>query len=169
MVNYNGLQTIFKQQMDGLLSSSGLTTECRFNYGISRPNVCPNCIYDVGLKKSSGKYKIGGPIPFVLGKICPYCNGVGSYGESTYDTGYLAVIWDYKKWISPPPSIINPVGFIQTICSKDYLNQIRQCKNITVLYHNNNNNPTFQLHGEPNPVGLGDNQYLLTMWQKLGG
>lgn len=167
MVNYKSLQNVFKTQMDGLLSSSGLSTECRFNYGISKPTICPNCIYDVSLKKSSGKYKTDGPIPFALGKLCPYCNGVGSYGETTSDTGYLAIIWDYKKWINPPPTVAINQGFIQTICGKSYLAQIRQCKDMTVLYHTSNDNPTFQLYGEPEPIGLGDNIYLLTMWRKI--
>ena len=162
------LQQIFNNQINLLLASTGLTTQCVFNYGITNINVCPNCIYDVNLKKSSGKYKSGGPVPFALGKICPYCNGVGSLGEIETDTGYLAIIWDYKKWINPPPLIDNPEGYIQTLCSKDYLPQIRRSKDITVIYHNNNANPIFQLYGEPNPVGLGDNKYLICMWKKTG-
>ena len=151
-----------------LLADSGLTTRCDFNFGTTNINICPNCIYDVSLKKSSGKYKTGGPIVFALGKICPYCNGVGSYGTENTSTGYLAVIWDYKKWINPPPDIKIFDGYIQTICHKDYLSQIKQCKNMTVIYNASGSNPIFQLYGEPNPAGLGDNEYIFTMWQKVG-
>lgn len=151
-----------------LLAENGLTTRCDFNFGTTNLNICPNCIYDVNLKKSSGKYKTGGPIVFALGKICPYCNGAGSYGIENTSTGYLAVIWDYKKWINPPPDIKIFDGYIQTICHKDYLSQIKQCKNITVVYNSVGSNPVFQLYGEPNPAGLGDNEYLFTMWQKIG-
>jgi hypothetical protein len=166
--NFSNLQSIFNNQINLLLASTGLTTECVFNYGITNVELCPNCIYDVNLKKSSGKYKSGGPVVFTLGKICPYCNGSGSTGRSQTDNGYLAIIWDYKKWINPPPQLNNPEGYIQTICSKDYLAQIRRCKDITIIYHTNNANPVFQLHGEPNPVGLGDNKYLICMWKKTG-
>ena len=168
MVDFNQLQNVYKNQMDLLLASTGLTTQCEFNFGVTKQNTCPNCIYDVGLKKSSGKYKTGGPIQFSLGKICPYCNGSGFYGEQKSVLGYLGIIWDYKKWINPPPNINNPEGFIQTICDKSYLPIIRQCKDITVIYNQTGSNPVFTLYGEPNPEGLGDNNYLLCMWQKIG-
>ena len=166
--DFSALKKIYNNHIDLILSSTGLTTRCDFNFGTTNLNVCPNCIYDVSLKKSSGKYKSGGPVPFVLGKICPYCNGVGSYGIEKTTIGYLGVIWDYKKWINPPPQISNPNGFIQTICDKTYLSDIRQCKDITVIYNTNGSNPVFKLYGEPNPAGLGDNNYLFCMWEKIG-
>lgn len=166
--NFSNLQNIFNQQINLLLANTGLTTRCDFNFGVTNNNVCPNCIYDVSLKKSSGKYRVGGPIEFALGKICPYCNGTGSYGLEHKETGYLAIIWDYKKWISPPIQINNPEGYIQTICHKNYLSQIKQCKDITVIYNDSGSNPIFQLYGEPNPAGLGDNEYLFCMWKKIG-
>ena len=166
--NFSNLQSIFNQQINLLLSSTGLSTRCDFNFGVTNTSVCPNCIYDVNLKKSSGKYKSGGPIAFALGKICPYCNGVGSYGIVNTTTEYLAIIWDYKKWINPPPQVDNFNGYIQTICHKDYLSQIRQCKDMTVIYNTSGSNPIFQLYGEPNPAGLGDNEYLFCIWKKIG-
>ena len=54
MPHFKALQNIFNTRMGSLLSADGLTTECRFNYGVTNTSVCPNCIYDVGLKKSSG-------------------------------------------------------------------------------------------------------------------
>jgi hypothetical protein len=167
-INFPNLQNIFNSQIDLLLSSNGLTTKCLFNYGITNTSVCPNCIYDPNLKKSSNKYKNGGPIPFVLGMICPYCNGIGFYGVSKSDEAYLAIIWDYKKWINPPINVNIADGYIQTICPKKYINNIKQCKDLTVFYYENGNNPTFQLYGEPNPIGLGDNAYLTCVWKKVG-
>lgn len=166
--NFKNLQNIYNKQINLILANNGLTTRCDFNFGITNNNICPNCIYDVNLKKSSGKYKTGGPIPFDLGKICPYCNGIGSYGLAHTSPAYLAIIWDYKKWINPPPSIENPEGYIQTICNKDYLGDIRRCKDMTVIYNSVGANPIFQLYGEPNPAGLGDNEYLFCMWKKIG-
>lgn len=168
MVNFFDLKKIYNKQIDLLLASSGLATEVEFNFGITNTSVCPNCIYDANLKKSSGKYKTGGPIPFPIGKLCPYCNGSGSYGIIKSESGYLAIIWDYKKWINPPPQIDNPDGYIQTICDKTYLTNIKTCKDLTVLYNQNGSNPVFQLFGEPNPAGLGDNNYLICLWKKIG-
>ena len=167
--NFPNIQNIFNNKIDLLLSSTGLTTLCEFNFGITNNNICPNCIYDVNLKKSSGKYKNNGPVPFAIGRICPYCNGVGFYGIEKSERVYLAIIWDYKKWLSPPTNINNPEGYIQTICDKTYLSSIKQCKDMTVIYNGTSmSNPVFQLYGEPNPAGLGDNNYLFCMWQKIG-
>ena len=77
--DFSALKKVYNNHIDSILASTGLATRCDFNFGTTNLNVCPNCIYDVSLKKSSGKYKSGGPVPFVLGKICPYCNGVESY------------------------------------------------------------------------------------------
>jgi formylglycine-generating enzyme required for sulfatase activity len=168
MVDFNFLQNVYKNQMDMLLADNGLTTECVFHFGVTKKNLCPNCIFDTNLRKSSGKYKLGGSTNFSLGQICPYCNGIGFYGEENFETAYLAVIWDYKKWINPPPNINNPNGFIQTICDRTKLAQIKQCKDMTVVYSENNSNPLFRLYEEPNPAGLGDNNYLFCMWEKIG-
>ena len=168
MVNFAGLKTLYNNQMDMLLASSGLATEVTFTFGVSKKQLCPNCIFDPNLKKSANKYKSGGPVSFDLGKICPYCNGVGYYGETNTETGYLAIIWDYKKWINPPTNIAISDGMIQTICDKAYLPSIRQCKDIMVLYPSTNNKKhKFQLYGEPSPAGLGDNNYIITMWTKV--
>lgn len=167
-INFLDLQSIFNQQIDLLLSSSGLTTKCQFNFGVSKKNICPNCIYDPNLKKSSNKYKTGGPVLFGSGKICPYCNGIGFYGEIKTEDAYLAIIWDYKKWINPPTNIAGFDGMIQTISDKKILYSIRQCKDMTVIVNPDLSNPTFTLYSEPNFVGLGDNNYIFCMWQKTG-
>lgn len=168
MVDFAGLKAIYNNQMDMLLASTGLATEITFIFGVSKKLLCPNCIFDPNLKKSANKYKTGGPVDFSLGQICPYCNGIGYYGETNSETGYLAIIWDYKKWINPPMNIGEPDGMIQTICDKTYLSSIKQCKEIVVVYPGiNNKQHKFQLYGEPNPAGLGDNNYIFCMWKKV--
>lgn len=168
MVDFAGLKILYNNQMDMLLASTGLATEVTFTFGISKKQLCPNCIFDPNLKKSANKYKIGGPVQFDLGKLCPYCNGIGYYGETNTETGYLAIIWDYKKWINPPMNLAEADGMIQTICDKTYLPSIRQCQNISVTYPSSSNKKhKFQLFGEPNPAGLGDNNYIISMWKKV--
>ena len=154
--------------MDMLLANTGLTTKCLLNYGITKKDFCPNCIYDPNLKKSANKYKVGGPKPFVNGRICPYCNGAGSHGIVKVEAVYLAVIWDYKYWINKPINIQNPTGMIQTISSRAILDKIKKAKDLTVIYNTSNSNPLFTLAEEPNPVGLGDNNYLICNWERAG-
>lgn len=169
MVNFSSLKDIYNNQMDMLLANTGLATKCILNYGISKKAICPNCIFDVNLNKSANKYKDGGPTPFTLGQLCPHCNGIGYFGETDTETIYLAVIWDYRKWINPPSfDVAISDGMIQTICNIDYLPSIRQCRDIDIVYPSNNNKyHRFQLYGEPNPAGLGDNNYIICIWKKI--
>lgn len=168
MINFNLLKTIYNDQMDMVLAPTGLATECVLSFGTTKKDPCPNCIYDVNLKKSANKYKTGGPVPFNAGQLCPYCNGVGFYGETTTDSVYLAVIWDYKKWINPPPNVAISDGMIQTISDISTLQKIRKCKDMSVVYPSpTNKNHKFQLYGEPSPAGLGDNRYIFCMWKKI--
>lgn len=163
--NFPNLQKVYNQQMDLLLSSAGLTTKCELNFGISKKEVCSNCIYDPGLKKSSNKYKTGGPIPFTLGQICPYCYGVGWNGQEKKEIIYLAVIFDHKKWINPPTNIAVPDNMIQTISSKDFYSSFRQCKDMAIILDNTLDNPKYNLYADPTPAGLGDNNYITAMWK----
>ena len=167
-IDFSSLQSLYKNQMDMLLANTGLTTKCLLNYGITKKDLCPNCIYDPNLKKSANKYKVGGPKPFVNGRICPYCNGAGSHGIVKVEAVYLAVIWDYKYWINKPINIQNPTGMIQTISSRAILDKIKKAKDLTVIYNTSNSNPLFTLAEEPNPVGLGDNNYLICNWERAG-
>jgi hypothetical protein len=167
-INFKLLQKIYNNQINLILAEDGLTTRCLLNYGITNKNFCPNCVFDIGLKKSANKYKNNGPIFFSEGMICPYCNGLGFYGKQNSDQIYLAVLWDYKSWMSPPTNIAYPEGYVQTICHRSNVFKIRRAKDITIVLDDNISNPVFQLHEEPTPAGLGDNNYLFCMWKKIG-
>lgn len=167
-INFKELQNVYNNQMNLLLASNGLTTRCLLNFGVTRKEICPNCVFDPNLKKSANKYKTGGPQPFIDGRMCPYCNGAGYRGLINVEAAYLAVIWDYKYWINKPANFQNPTGMIQTICNKEYFNKIKQCQDMTVMLSETNANPLFKLVEEPNPVGLGDNNYIFCNWEKVG-
>lgn len=153
--------------MDLLFSSTGLTTECLLNFGITNKELCPNCIYDPMLKKSSNKYNPTGPVPFALGKLCPYCNGIGYYGEEVTEKIYMAIIADHKKWINAPTNIAISDNLIQSICSKAYFTSIKKCKDMTVVYSTTKSNPRYTLYADPTPAGLGDNNYIICMWKNV--
>lgn len=165
-MDYPLYKQLFNQQMDAFLASSGLSTECTLNYGITNMAQCPNCVYDSALKKSANIYKNGGPTTFNPGQICPYCRGVGLYGEAKNESLYLAVLWDYKSWIIKPINLENPQGYIQTICHKDYTTRILQAQDMTILSLTPEP-PTFILDSEPNPAGLGDQNYIICTWKKI--
>ena len=53
---------------------------------------CPNCLYDVIHKSSTGTYNGTGPKPFNRG-ICPVCHGKGTVSESKEMTIKCIVNW----------------------------------------------------------------------------
>lgn len=165
--NFPNLQATYNRHMDLLLDSTGLTTKCILNFGVSNMEICPNCIYDPGLKKSSNAYKNGGPVPFSSGQMCPYCYGVGWSGQEKTQTVYLAVIADNKKWINPPINITIADNMIQTICNKTYYDSLKKCKDMTVIYSENIDNPKYSLYNDPTPAGLGDSNYIIAIWKNI--
>lgn len=169
MIDFVALKKIYNNQIDMMLSPSGLATECVLNFGISKKHICPNCVFDVNLKKSANKYKSGGPIQFETGSLCPYCNGVGYYGKLNNKIIFLTIIWDYKKWINPPPpGVAIPDGMIQTMCDISLLSDIKKSQSLEIKYPSASNTyPKFKLYSEPNPAGLGDNHYLICLWSKI--
>jgi hypothetical protein len=168
MINFKSLQSVYNQQINLLLAEDGLTTPCILNYGVSKKLICPNCIFDPNLKKSANRYKTGGPISFSDNNICPYCNGIGYYGETKNETINLAVIWEYNKFMNFPKGVDLPDGLIQTISSIELLPDIRKCQSMSVQYPSAQNKlHEFKLHGEPKPAGLGNNAYIITTWQKI--
>lgn len=167
-INFKELKAIYKDQMDQLLAPTGLTTKCILNYSNPKKLKCPNCIYDMNLKKSSGKFKIGGLIPFAIGMICPVCNGSGTKGDTGSEELYMAVIANHKDWIIKPTNIKDPKNIIETICSKNYYQKIKKCESLTVVYSELNSNPVFMLVEDPTPAGLGETPYIICKWEKTG-
>lgn len=163
MSTFNFLQSIYNNQINSILADSGLTTSCTLVFGISKKDICPNCIFDAQSNKSSNTYKPGGQYPFSNNRICPYCHGSGFYGEQISEENvFLAVIWESKKWLNIQiPSINSPNDYVQTICHESLLNKLQSTNYIIIK------NQKFQLDGKPSYSGLGDNNYLITMWKKI--
>jgi hypothetical protein len=135
---------------------------CLLDYGISKKNICPNCIFDSNTNKSSNQYKPGGPIAFDFGRLCPYCNGIGYYGENNrQEEIHLAVLWDSKTWINFTTKVQSTSLFIQTICSSDLVGKLESANTLRV------NGDAYQLDGKANYVGLGNDRYIICTWKKI--
>lgn len=161
-------KNIFKTMIDSLLVEGSLSLPCKLIYENSAKDECPNCEIDPLSKRSSNFYKDGGPIKFVNGQVCPYCSGEGYLFKSNEEDVNLLVLFDYKHWIGFKNDVKAADGMIQTICKMDILSKIRSANRIIV-----DNNLTgfarneFARHSDPEPAGLGDNQYIFTFWKKI--
>lgn len=161
-------KNLFKSMIDSLLVEGSLSVPCTIVYENSLKEECSNCEIDPLSKRSSGLYKTGGPIPFTDGNICPYCGGVGFLQSSKEEVVHLLVLFDYKTWINFKSDIKAPEGMIQTICGIELLSKIKNANRLIV--DNNLNGLTrniFARDSDPEPAGLGDNQYIFTFWKKI--
>lgn len=164
------LKLLFNNMIGALLEDDALTRPCQFIYGITKYTQCNNCVYNAATGKSSGTYLAGGPIPFYSGK-CPVCAGEGKIAVTTEeDDIYLAVIYNHKKWLPMKgSSVLTPEDYIQTICAIDLLPKIKRAKEIIV----NTDlvsyvRQRYILEGEPQPIGFGSDDFLVTMWKRAG-
>jgi len=165
----SSVKTLFNNMIDAVLENGALSVPCTLIYGGTTQD-CPNCIYDSVVGKSSNQYQAGGPYPFTHGP-CPYCNGLGVIYQETSETVYLGVIWDSRDWLSwvgTPELTRTPEMYVQTLCGIAYLDEIRRAeKAIMNTALSNLTRNIFQKYGEPEPLGFGSDDFILTMWERI--
>ena len=158
-------KNLYKQAIDEILSSHGLTNPCVLQFNNTTTELCDNCVYDPISKVSSNRYNNTGPAPFTEYTICPVCMGTGSKAHNKVTkTMSLAVIFDSKYFVNLDRKVVNiPAGTIQTICSKNYALDIRNCSN---MYVTTFPNVFYERIEDVNIAGLGDLEYIITTWRR---
>lgn len=162
----SSFKNIYKQQIDYILASDGLTNSCTLYFDNGSADYCNNCVYDTITKISSNIYNNSGPQPFPEYTICPVCMGMGVKKTNTKTKKiFLAVIFDSKFFINLDSRVTNiATGTIQSICSKNLTLDIRNSTSMSV-----DNMPSimYERIEDVNPVGLGDLNYIITTWKRL--
>ena len=164
-------KNIYKEAIDTLIvnSTNSLTVPCKFIYDSVERQLCPNCVFDPIQQRSLNKYNGNGPAPFPDQSICPVCAGYGFSNLRNEETAHMAVIFDSKYWMNWGSNSVNITeGMVQSLSTIKLFNQIKNCREMimdTNLSHLGNYNYTRA--GEPEPAGLGDHIYLITMWKRL--
>lgn len=167
----NDFKNLYNNAIDALIEQNGLSVPCLFRYdGAENTVYCSNCVFDPISQLSANKYNGTGHSPFPTNSICPVCMGMGkTVSSSSSETIYLACIFNSKYWIKMSSQILNiPDGSVQTLCKNSLLPKIRNAKDIVIDTTNVGpyGNYTYQRAGDPEPVGLGDHKYILTMWNR---
>lgn len=171
-------KALYKNMIDALLESDGLTRLCKIEYGVTKYTDCTNCSgTSIGNKTSTNKYLTGGTAKF--NDICSSCGGQRKIPYEPTENIYLAVIFDYKDWIrlGAANQLINrasktgktPESYAQTISKITTLPKLTQAKTIildTVIEPYVINR--FQRYGSPEPAGFGADDYIITMWERVG-
>jgi hypothetical protein len=119
--------------------------------------------------RSANKYNGTGPAPFGNLSICPVCNGLGLIDMSAEETIHMAVIFDSKYWFNWDSKSVNiSNNMAQSICSISLLPKLQNAKEIiidtTIAGYGNRR---YTRVNEPEVCGLGENRYIITMWQKI--
>lgn len=170
------INAVFKNMIDALLDDGSCSRNCTVIYKGTKYTACVNCLYDAIGKKSSNRYRSGGPMKFSNGTLCPMCNGRGKIVSQSTENVDLMVLFDSREWIRTaqansiiPRAVQSPDQFAQTICKAELLNVMKRASEIlldidTAVYVTNR----FVRVGEPEGCGLTDTDYVVTMWQKSG-
>jgi|GEM_PF-1220613 len=161
---------IFKEMISALLEDTALTVPCSAVFENTKLEDCPNCIYDAISGRSSNQYEHNGPLPFIDGQICPYCNGVGKLSFSKEESVYLGIIKPgFFNMQSLDLENVNFVdGKIQSLSKIETYPILKNAShiiidtNITDLTINK-----YIRYRDPMPIGFGDNSFIITTWQNV--
>lgn len=139
---------------------------CRLYFPTTKFNPCTSCGQTI-----SG----GSPNPFLAGNkgkpttLCPVCGGDGKIPVENYEDLNLCVMWDYNKNYQVVPGIaMSTEGVVRTFSKISTIKLIKTCKYIIFNVNlENSNKHQFQRDGEPNPMGFGEDAYIVTHWKSI--
>lgn len=165
---------MFNDAIDALLYDDSCVRTCTVIYEGSKVQACTNCNYDPIGRKSSNKWKSGGPLPFPNGTLCPQCGGTGKkMSQSTEDID-LMVIWDSNGWLQGTGSGKNThtantgAQTIQTLCASTLFPKITRANELLVDSGIQGYvKLRYRRMGDPEPCGFGSSRYILTTWEKV--
>ena len=166
------LKNTFNNAIDSLLENNALSLPCKIIYDNQINNIhCNNCVFDNISLLSSNIYNGTGPNPFAEGSVCPVCMGLGLIKNSSTNNSeivYLAFIFDSKYFLNINNKTMNiPDGSVQSLCNISLLNKIKNASEI--IFDNNLDNIghfKYERASDPEPLGFGDNRYIITLWNK---
>lgn len=164
-------KNIFNDAIDSLLEQNSLSLPCTIVYDNQINNIqCNNCIFDNISLLSSNIYNNTGPYPFKEGGVCPMCMGLGlikNSGKNNSETVHLAFIFDSKYFLNTNKALNIPNGSVQSLCNINLINKIKNASEL--IFDNNLSNLAhfkYERASDPEPLGLGDNRYIITLWNK---
>jgi hypothetical protein len=157
---------IYQRGIDALISQLGKNIILEF-----APNKtpCPNCDFDILRSRSNGVYKIGGPIPFSKGQICPYCKSRGLL-ETPNEICIKGLIkWNPKDLEDYNISVSKFKNIVRIKTKLDHINDIKKAKSIILDVDNMSiTKLRAKLIRGPIPVGLRQDRYVIAFFEIIG-
>jgi len=158
----NDTINLFKESMDQLIADMGQ----KFTLFLDPIKTnCPNCGFDARRGKSNNVYTTSpaGPKRFKDGRICPWCKGKGQlFVEQTIQ--YTGILDPTKKGVD---KALEDLGMsatenaIRTITVFESFQEIKDASSASIR------GEQFKLLAGPVILGLRDDQFVDTIWQKI--
>ena len=165
----SSFKSVFNNAISAILADDALTIPCTLEYGITKYEDCVNCLYDPIGQKSSNRFQDGGPAPFPFGSLCPLCNGNGKKPVISSENVNLAVIFEPRQFLEMSTPVNTADGYIQTLANKIMTPKLQRANEIIVATDVSGFfSHRYQRVGEPTPIGLGNNEFVLCMWRRSG-
>jgi len=165
----SSFKNVFNNAINAILENGALTIQCTLEYGVTKYESCGNCLYDPIGQKSANRYQDGGPAPFPFGTVCPLCNGNGRRPLTSSENVRLAVIFEPKQFLQLNAPVNTADGYIQTLAKKTMTPKLQKAKEIIVATDLSGQfSHRYQRVSEPSPIGLGNNEFVLCTWRRLG-
>lgn len=147
---------------------STLGKNCTLVYP-SRVIPCPNCIYDAIGKKSSNRYKTGGPTPFNNGSICPVCGGQGNSYESASEVVTMVTEWSPKNFKNYKIDVDDPNAVCRTYGHAILCPKLQRTESIVI---DSDKGDLIQYKckrlREPILFGMQESKFVECYWQRTG-
>lgn len=165
-----GVKSIISTALDDLITELG--KNCLLVYP-PRWGPCANCVVDPIGKKSTNRWKTGGPMPFAAGTNCPLCQGDGKFAQENSEVIQFLCAWEPKQFFYPIPNldIRVPYGFVQT---KGYLKDLPKVQRADHLIFqvaiDGIQRAKYTLFGEPGDrSNIIQGRYFTATWERYNG
>lgn len=168
MIISSEFKQLFNQSIDAMLEEDALSTKCVIRYQNTKKTLCPNCKIDSFTKRSSSIPQPGGPVPFLEGQVCPVCMGDGFLFDKFEENVNLLVVYNSKHWLNFGGDIHTAEGTIQTIAKIGLITKLRNANVLVVdTSLDGISRNVYTRDSDPEPAGLGGNDYVFTFWKKI--
>jgi len=156
---------IYQNRVDSLLNQVGKNVLLQFDPNISS---CPNCVFDSIRGRSSGKYKAGGPSPFIYGRKCPYCKGHGVLKEEVELCIKCLISWNPSEILKFGISVQKDSEIVKLKTLVDNAADIKRAK-IAIIDRQIIDIVKYQarLIKGPYPLGLRKDRYCISFWRTI--
>ena len=153
----DSLMTDFNMAIDALIDWAGRTVI------LNMPPIeteCTNCeIINIGGKKrSSGRYKAGGPEPFTSG-ICPVCRGSGIINTVRNVSFKSLVRWNPDEYMDIAKSVHETDTIVEMKTYRTNESNIKKAQYAII------DSKRCKRVKDPVPRGLRESRYCVTFWQ----